>query len=83
MWKGIWPIRTNLELQIIYNNRAVIWDIQIRILQRLGHVVRMENFRLPKKILHAKLDKRQERDILKLRCFDDFKTGITTLGIKR
>jgi hypothetical protein len=52
-------------------------------LEWLGHVVRMENFRLPKKILNAKLDKKRKIGRLKLRRLDDVQTDIQTLGIKR
>jgi hypothetical protein len=38
---------------------------------------------LPKKILNAKLDKKQKIGRPKLRWFDDVQTDIRTLGIKR
>ena len=44
---------------------------------------RMEDFRLPKKILNAKLDKKRKIGRPKLRWFDDVQTDIRTLGIKR
>jgi hypothetical protein len=43
----------------------------------------MEDFRLPKKILNAKLDKKRKIDRPKLRWFDDVQTDIRTVGIKR
>ena len=43
----------------------------------------MEHFRLPKKILIAKLDKRRKIGKPKLRWFDDVQTDIRTLGIKK
>jgi hypothetical protein len=43
----------------------------------------MEEFRLPKKILNAKLDKKRKIGRSKLRWFDDVQTDIRTLGIKR
>jgi hypothetical protein len=43
----------------------------------------MEHFRLPKKILNAKLDKKRKIGRPKLRQFDDIQTDIRTLGIKR
>jgi hypothetical protein len=42
----------------------------------------MEDFRLPKKILNAKLDKKRKFGRPKLRWFDDVQTDIRTLGIK-
>ena len=43
----------------------------------------MEHFRLPKKILNAKLDKKRKIGRPKLRWFDNIRTDIRTLGIKR
>jgi hypothetical protein len=43
----------------------------------------MEDFRLPKKILNAKLDKKWKIGRPKLRWFDDVQTDIRTLEIKR
>jgi hypothetical protein len=43
----------------------------------------MEDFRLPKKILNAKLDKKRKMGRPKLRWFDEVQTYIRTLGIKR
>jgi hypothetical protein len=43
----------------------------------------MEDFRLPKKILNDKLDKKRKIGRPKLRWFGDVQTDIRTLGIKR
>jgi hypothetical protein len=43
----------------------------------------MEDFRLSKKILNAKMDKKRKIDRPKLKWFDDVQTNIRTLGIKR
>jgi hypothetical protein len=45
-------------------------------------VVRLEDFRFPKKILYAKLDKKWKTGRPKLRWFNDVQTDIRTLGIK-
>jgi hypothetical protein len=57
---GVWQIRTSLEPQNLYKDPNIISDIQTGRLEWLDHMVRMEDFRLPKKILNAKLDKKQE-----------------------
>jgi hypothetical protein len=72
-----------LELQNIYKDTNTIPDIKIRRLEWLGHVIRIEDFRLPKNILNAKLDKKLKIGRSKLRWFDDVQTDIRTLGIKR
>jgi hypothetical protein len=43
-----------------YPDTNIISDIKTRILEWLGHVVRMGDFRLPKKILNTKLDKKRK-----------------------
>jgi hypothetical protein len=80
---GVWQIRTNLELQNIYKDNNIISDIKTRRLEWLGHVVRMEDFRLAKKILNAKLDKKRQIVRPKLRWFYNVLTDIKTLGVKR
>ena len=72
-----------MELQNIYKDTNIISDIKTRRLEWLGHVVRMEDLRLPKKILNTKLDKKRKIDRPKLRRFDGVQTDIRTLGIKR
>jgi hypothetical protein len=72
-----------LELQNIYKDTNIISDIKTGRLEWLDHVVRMEDFRLPKKILNDKLDKKRKIGRPKLRWFDDVQTDIRTLGIKR
>jgi hypothetical protein len=52
-------------------------------LEWLGNVFRIKDFKLPKKILKAKLDKKRKIGRSKLRWFDDVQTDIRTLGIKR
>jgi hypothetical protein len=68
-----------LELQSIYNDTNIILDIKARRFEWLGYVVQMEDFRLPKKILNAKLDKKRKIGRPKLRWFDDVQTDIRTL----
>jgi hypothetical protein len=43
----------------------------------------MEDFRLPKKILNARLDRKWKIGRPKVRWFDDVQTDTRTLGIKR
>jgi hypothetical protein len=80
---GVWRIRTNLKLQNIYKDNNIISDIKTRRCEWLGHVVRIEDLRLPKKILNVKLDEKRKIARPKLRWFDDVQTDIRTLGIMR
>ena len=53
-------------------------EIKTRRLEWLGHVIRMDNERLPKLILNSKPEERQ-----KLRWLDDSETDLRALGVKR
>ena len=48
---------------------------------RIGTVI--HNFRLPKKIFKAKLDKKRKIGRHNLKKFDDVQTDVRTLGLKR
>jgi hypothetical protein len=56
--QGVWRIRSNLELQNIYKSPDTVTEIKIRRLEWLGHVIRMEDIRIPKMIsaLNRKAD---------------------------
>jgi hypothetical protein len=73
----------NLESQNIYEDINITSDIKNIRLEWLDHVVRMEDFRLPKKILNTKLDKKRKIGRPQLRSFVVVQTYIRTLGIKR
>jgi hypothetical protein len=56
LWTTMWRIRSNLEeLQNAYKSPDTANEIQIRILEWLGHVIRMEDTHIPKMILNTKL----------------------------
>ena len=76
-------IRTNLELQNVYKGTNIMSDIKTRRLEWLGHVVRMEDLRLPKKVWNAKLHRKQKISKPKLRWFYNIQTDVRTLGLKR
>jgi hypothetical protein len=48
---GRWRRRWNNELYILYNVPNIVEDIKIRRLEWAGHVIRMEEERIPKKVL--------------------------------
>jgi transcription termination factor 2 len=60
-----------------------VTEIKIRRLEWLGHVIRMKDSRMPKMILHTKLEGRHRVGRPKLRWLDDVEADIKTLGIKR
>jgi hypothetical protein len=48
---GQWRIKTNLELITKYKSQDIVTVIKIRRLERLGHVIRMNETRSVRKIL--------------------------------
>jgi hypothetical protein len=79
--QGVWGMRSNLELQDAYKTPDIVTEIEIRRLEWLGHVIRMENTCIPKMILKAKPGGRRGVARPKLRCLDDTETDTETLGI--
>ena len=50
---GGWRPRWNSELHSLYNGPNIVEDIKIRILGWAGHIIRMEEERIPKKVLNG------------------------------
>jgi hypothetical protein len=49
---GCWPPRWNNELYSLYKETNIV-DIKIRRLELAGHIIRMEEERIPKKVLNG------------------------------
>jgi hypothetical protein len=50
---GFWRPRWNNELCSLYNEPNIVEDIKIRRLEGAGHIIRMEDERIPKKVLNG------------------------------
>jgi hypothetical protein len=48
--KGIWKVRSNLELQIAYKSPDILSEIKIRILEYHRNVIRMEEISIQKMV---------------------------------
>jgi len=51
--RGCWRPRWNNELYSLYNEPNIVEDIKIRRLEWVGHIIRMEEERIPKKVLYG------------------------------
>jgi hypothetical protein len=69
--QGVWRIRSNLEIQNMYKSPDIVTEIKVRRLERLGHVVRMEDTSLPKIVFNAKPEGRCAVGRPRLRWLDD------------
>jgi hypothetical protein len=81
--QGLCRIRSNLELQNVYKSPDIVIEIKIRRLEWLGHIIRMEDTRIPKMILNTNPEDRRGVGRPKLRWLDDVEADIKTLGVKR
>jgi hypothetical protein len=50
---GCWRSRWNNELYSLYKEPNIVEDIKIRKLEWAGHIIRMEEERIPKKVLNG------------------------------
>jgi hypothetical protein len=80
--QGVWRIRSNLYKQNIYKSPDVVTDIKVRRLEWLGHVVRMEDTRLPKMVFNAKPEDKRGVGRPRLRWLDGVKAGIKSLSLE-
>jgi len=80
---GQWRIKTNLELMTKYKSQDIVTVIKIRRLERLGHVIRINETRSVKKILEGKLEGRRGRGRPRLRWIDDVEDDLRKPGVKR
>ena len=53
--RGCWRPRWKNELYSLYNEPNIVEDIKIRRLEWAGHIMRMEEERIPKKVLNGNL----------------------------
>jgi len=80
---GIWRIRKNHELNELMGNADIVRFIKSRRMAWLGHVMRMDGGRMPKRILEWKPMGRRIRGQPRKRWIEDFEEDIQTIGIKR
>jgi hypothetical protein len=80
---GQWRIKTNAELITKYKCQDIITVIKIRRLQRLGHIIRMDETRSVKKIFEGKLEGRRGRERPRFRWINDVEDDLRKLGLKR
>jgi hypothetical protein len=80
---GQWRIKTNEELITKYKSQDIITIIKIRRLERLGHIIRMDETRSVKKIFEGKLEGRIGRGRPRLRWINNVEDDLRKLGVKR
>ena len=81
--RGEWRIRYNSELYQLYKSPEVVTSIEVPRLQRAGHVQRMAEHEIPKKIMGNKFQGKRSIGRLRLRWMDGVLEDLRTLRIKR
>jgi hypothetical protein len=78
-----WKIRINEEIENILENENIVRLIKAQRLRWLGHVVRMGEDRLTKRILQEKIFSSRRRGGPKLRWLDDVKKDLHIMRVTK
>jgi hypothetical protein len=73
---GIWRIRTNKELMALYQELDIVAEIKKARLRWLGHVERMSEHRVIKKLYMSKPEGRRSVGRPKMRWLDDMEEDL-------
>jgi len=79
----LWKIRRNNELEAIIKRENIVRFIKGQRIQWLGHIERMQDTAIPKKMSCGKLYATRRRGRPKMRWLDDVSTGLRKLGINK
>lgn len=77
-----WRIRTNAELEALYEGPSIVADIKSSRLRWLGHVQRMDDGRVPKKVLHSRPEGTRSAGRPRIRWLEDVEADLRRLRIR-
>ena len=77
----LWRIRRNDELETIIKGENIVRFIKSQRIRWLGHIERMQDTAIPKKMLYGKLCATRRRVRPKMRWLDDVSTDLRKMGI--
>jgi len=80
---GSWRVRMNYELNELIENVDIVRFIKSRRIDWLGHVMRMDDKRTPKRILEWKLIGTRTRGIPRKRWIADMEEDLQIMGVRR
>jgi hypothetical protein len=78
---GIWRIRTNKELMALYQELGIVAEIKKARLRWLGHIERMSENRVIKKLYMSKLEERRSVGRPKMQWHDDMEEDLRKMRI--
>ena len=79
---GFWRIRMNYELNDLIINAAIGRFVKSKRMAWLGHVMRMEGKRIPKRVIEWKPTGRRNRGRPRKRWIEDIQEDIQIMGIR-
>ena len=79
---GIWRLRTNLEIDDILQKEDIVRFIKAQRLRWIGHVERMKENRVPKRIYKASMTGRRKQGRPRSRWKDEVEKDIRNMGIR-
>jgi hypothetical protein len=82
MDNGVWRIRYNSELHRFMGGEDIVRFIRGQRTQRLGHVERMDETAMPKRVLKGKLCAKRRIGRPTLRWMDDVTDDLRRMGIR-
>jgi CRISPR/Cas system CMR-associated protein Cmr3 (group 5 of RAMP superfamily) len=77
-----WRIRNNEEIDNIIRKKDIVRFVKARRISWIGHVERMENSRMPKRVMREKIYTRRKRGRPKIRWLNDVQEDLREMGIE-
>ena len=77
----LWRIRRNDELEAIIKGENIVRFIKLKIIRWLGHIERVQDTAIPKKMLYGKLYVTRRRGRPKMRWLDDVSMDLRKMGV--
>jgi hypothetical protein len=76
-------MRSNRELQILYNRPDIVTEVKSRRIEWLGHILKIENSRAPQKILDGRPKGKRSIGRPRLRWLDDDVNDLRNMGVRQ
>jgi hypothetical protein len=77
-----WRIRNNDEIDNIIRKKYIVRFVNAKRISWIGHVERMEDSRMPKRVMTEKIYTRRKRGRPKVRWLDDVQEDLREMGIE-